>query len=168
MTGPALSQPGSRGDSPASHRNHCAPNCQEPGWGRKTGTGDDHGRAKRSPPLRPPGWEQLSPPGSHARSGLGSFAHTFPAQHPPAPSAPPLGPLRPRWLQLKSFVLFPLSQNKPLCSELILLGQCRMWGPAWFYVVPDGLYVPAGWRGHGLGLVVLVWAVSVGTCAPFS
>lgn len=39
----------------------------------------------------PVGWEQLSPPGSHARSGQGGFAHTFPAQLPtlPHPAPPP-------------------------------------------------------------------------------
>ena len=126
------------------------------------------------PRPHPRGWEQLSPPGSHAHSGLGSFAHTFPAPLPTLPSpVPPPGPLLPRWLQLNGFVLFPLSQNKPLCSELILLGQCRMWA-GWFGdcpgVSPDGLHVPAGWRGHGLVLAVPVWAASavvVGTRAPF-
>ena len=72
-------------------------------------------------------------------------------------------PLRPRWLQLKGFVLFPFSQNKPLLRSSLCSVSAGC-GPACFSdcpgVIPVGLYGPAGWRGQGWVPLVLAWLTS--------
>ena len=81
----------------------------------------------------------------------------------PAPSSPIPRPLRPRWLQLKGFVLFPFSQNKPLLRSSLCSVSAGC-GPACFSdcpgVIPVGLYGPAGWRGQGWVPLVLAWLTS--------
>lgn len=101
-----------------------------------------------------------------------SPTHFRSAPHP-VPCSPIPRPLLPRWLQLKGFVLFPFSQNKPLLRSSFCSVSAGC-GPACFYgrpgVIPVGLYVPAGWRGHGLVFLVLAWvtsAVFMGTGTSF-
>lgn len=110
---------------------------------------DRQGAALAQPPPPPPPGAGRPRPGAPS-----SVPH-------PAPSHPSPKPLIPRWLQLKGFVLFPFSQNKPLHSEIILLGQCRMWASLdrdCAGVTPDGLYVPAAWSPRGSALSVPVRA----------
>lgn len=58
-----------------------------------------------------------------------------PLGFPPCPLRPHPQSRLPRWLQLKGFVLFPFSQNKPPCAELLLPGRAGC-GPAWLYDRP--------------------------------
>ena len=55
----------------------------------------------------PAGRERLSPPGSHALDGQGRHPRVSSSAPHPTPSSPIPRPLRPRWLQLQGFVLFP-------------------------------------------------------------
>lgn len=114
-------------------------------------------------PGRPAVLPQQPGSGSHTwfscPQGAGQPHPHVPSSAPhPAPSSPTPRPLLPRWLQLKGFVLFPFSQNKPLDGSSLCWVSAGC-GPAWFYdcpgVIPDGLYVPAGWREHVLLVLAL-------------
>ena len=111
----------------------------------------------------PAGRERLSPPGSHALDGQGRHPRVSSSAPHPTPSSPIPRPLRPRWLQLKGFVLFPFSQNKPLLRSSLCTVSAGC-GPACFSdcpgVIPVGLYGPAGWRGQGRVPLVLAWLTS--------
>lgn len=96
--GPALMQPASRGvwrcghgASPALRRDSLSLKLPRAlmGEDRNSGWAGDGTKEPCCDPAA--GWERLSPPGSHARSGQGSLAHTFPAQLPtlPPPAPPP-------------------------------------------------------------------------------